>query len=105
MKFTKTLFRFGAVVLLASVFASCGKMGGLPAEYITVNPNPLEVKANKVEAEITGTFPEKYFAKKAILEVTPVLRYEGGEAVGETVIYQGEKEIIIQCRFEYIQIR
>ena len=91
MKFTKTLFRFGAVVLLASVFASCGKMGGLPAEYITVNPNPLEVKANKVEAEITGTFPEKYFAKKAILEVTPVLRYEGGEAVGTTVIYQGEK--------------
>ncbi len=91
MKTKKTFFRVGFVLLLAALFASCAKLGGLPAEYITVNPSPLEVKANKVEATITGKFPEKYFVRNAVLEVTPVLRYEGGEAVGKTVTYQGEK--------------
>ncbi len=91
MKLRKMFFHVGIAIFVASLFASCGKMGGLPAEYITVTPSPLEVKANKVEATISGKFPEKYFAKKAVVEVTPVLRYEGGEAVGETVIYQGEK--------------
>lgn len=87
----KNLFRLGLGMVLVTMLASCAKLGDMQPEYFAVNPNPLEVKAGKVEGTITATFPEKYFTKKAVVEVTPVLRYEGGEAVGETVTYQGEK--------------
>ncbi|MCQ2336538.1 MAG: hypothetical protein MJ010_05100 [Paludibacteraceae bacterium] len=87
----KQLFRLSLGVVLVSMLASCAKLGEMKPEFFTVNPNPLEVKAGKVEGKITATFPEKYFVKKATVEVTPVLRYEGGEAVGQPVTYQGEK--------------
>jgi tetratricopeptide (TPR) repeat protein len=60
-------------------------------DEITVNPSPLELKGGKVDAAITGTFPDKKFAKKGVLTVTPVLKYAGKEALGEPVTYVGEK--------------
>ena len=72
------------------VLASCNKTLPNP-EQISVNPNPLELKGGKVNAEITGTFPEKKFAKKGVLVVTPVLKFEGQEVLGEPVTYVGEK--------------
>ena len=75
-----------AVVMLAS----CNKTLQKPDE-ITVNPSPLVMKGGKVDAAITGTFPEKKFAKKGVLTVTPVLKYAGKEALGEPVTYVGEK--------------
>ena len=75
-----------AVVMLAS----CNKTLQKPDE-ITVNPSPLVLKGGKVDAAITGTFPEKKFAKKGVLTVTPVLKYAGKEALGEPVTYVGEK--------------
>jgi len=70
--------------------ASCNKSLPNP-EQITVNPSPLEKVGGKVNAEITGTFPEKKFAKKGVLVVTPVLKFEGQEVLGEPVTYVGEK--------------
>lgn len=87
----KSLLRVGMGMLLVAAFASCQKLGPMKAEYFTVNPNPLEVKAGKVEGTITANFPEKYFAEKAVVEVTPVLKYKGGEALGTPVSYQGTK--------------
>ena len=77
--------------LIASVvmLASCGKLN--KPEQITVNPGTLELKGGKVAADITGTFPAKKFAKKGVLVVTPVLKYNGQEALGEPVTYVGEK--------------
>ena len=77
--------------LIASVvmLASCGKLN--KPEQITVNPGTLELKGGKVAADITGTFPEKKFARKGVLVVTPVLKYNGKEALGEPVTYVGEK--------------
>ncbi len=72
------------------VLASCNKTLPNP-EQISVNPNPLELKGGKVDAEITGTFPEKKFAKKGVLVVTPVLKFDGQEVLGEPVTYVGEK--------------
>ena len=40
---------------------------------------------------INGKFPEKYFKKKAVVTVTPVLRWDGGEAKGQPATFQGEK--------------
>ncbi len=81
-------------ILLVSVFAMAMLIGcgtAVQPEQVTVNPSPLVVVGDKVDATITGTFPVKKFSKKAVLTVTPVLVYEGGEAVGTPVTYVGEK--------------
>ena len=77
-------------ILATAMLASCSKVVQQP-EQINVNPNPLTVVGNKVNAEITGTFPAKKFAKKGVLTITPVLKYEGGEVLGQPVTYVGEK--------------
>lgn len=81
----KILFFISALAVLTS----CGT--AVQPEAVTVNPSPLVVVGDQVDAEITGTFPVKKFAKNAVLTVTPVLKYEGGEAVGKSVVYVGEK--------------
>ena len=75
----------------AALFTSCAKLGPLSADNFTVNPTPLEQVAGQVPATINGTFPEKYMKKKAVVTVTPVLKYEGGEAQGQSATFQGEK--------------
>lgn len=81
---------FLSLIAAAVVLASCNNTLQNP-EQINVNPSPLTKVGNKVNAEITGTFPAKKFAKKGVLVVTPVLKYEGKEALGEPVTYVGEK--------------
>ena len=81
---------FLGLIAAAVVLASCNKTLPSP-EQISVNPNPLEKVGGKVNAEITGTFPQKKFARKGVLTVTPVLKYDGKEALGEPVTYVGEK--------------
>ena len=63
------------------------------AEQIDIkcNPEVLEVIAGNIDATVSVTFPPEYFLPKATLEVTPVLLYVGGEAVGKPFVYQGEK--------------
>ena len=85
----KKTFKFFASLMAIAILTSCGT-AVQPTEF-KVNPNPLTVIGDVVEAEITGTFPVKKFGKKAVLTVTPVLKYEGGEVVGKSVTYVGEK--------------
>lgn len=82
-------FLFASVVALAAILTSCG--APVSPEQINVNPSPLAVVGNKVNAEITGTFPAKKFARKATLVVTPVLKFDGQEVLGEPMTYVGEK--------------
>ncbi len=87
----KQLF-FVISMVLGLFFTSCTKdMAALDPSLFKCNPNPLEVKGGKVEATITGTFPEKYFNKKATVTVTPVLKFNGQEVKGTPVTFQGEK--------------
>ena len=79
------------VALLVLAFSSCSKMGELSPDYFTTNPEVLEAIGGKVPVTITGKFPEKYFKKNATVEVTPVLRWDGGEAKGQPATFQGEK--------------
>ena len=81
---------FLSLIAAVALLASCNKSLPEP-DQITVNPNPLVKVGDKVDAQITGTFPEKKFAKKGVLVVTPVLKYKGQESVGESVTYVGEK--------------
>ena len=79
------------VAMLVFALSSCGKMGELSADYFTTNPEVLEAVGGKVPVTITGKFPERYFKKNATVEVTPVLRWDGGEAKGQPAKFQGEK--------------
>ena len=80
----------------ALVLTSCsGKLGSLSEDNFKVTPNPLETQAGQVSATINGMFPEKYMNKKAVVTVTPQLRYQtpqGEKSVyGEGTTFQGEK--------------
>ena len=79
------------VALFVLALSSCGKMGELSSDYFTTNPEVLEAVAGKVPVTINGKFPEKYMKKNAIVEVTPVLKWNGGEAKGQPATFQGEK--------------
>ena len=81
---------FLSLIAAVALLASCNKTLPNP-EQLSVNPNPLVKVGGKVEADITGTFSEKRFAKKGVLVVTPVLKFEGQEVLGEPVTYVGEK--------------
>ncbi len=89
----KQLF-FAVSLVLALILSSCSKnLTALDPSLFKCNPNPLEVKGGKVDAVITGTFPVKYFNKKAVLTVTPVLKFNGKEVKGTPVNFQGEKVV------------
>lgn len=80
------------LMALVVAFSSCNKkMGELSSDYFTTTPQVLEAVGGKVPVTINGKFPEKYFNKKAVVEVTPVLRWNGGEAKGQPAVFQGEK--------------
>ena len=81
---------FFVSIMAIAMLASCSKNMPQPEE-ITVNPNPLTVVGNKVNADIRGTFPVKKFAKKGTLVVTPVLKFDGKELLATPVTYVGEK--------------
>ena len=82
-----------AVLGLAAVACASPEKMAEMAESVTVtcDPSPLEVVAGKIDATVSVTYPADYFHPKAILEVTPVLVYEGGEATMAPFMYQGEK--------------
>ena len=81
---------FLSLIAAVALLASCNKSLPEP-DQISVNPSPLAKVGDKVNADITGTFPAKKFAKKGVLVVTPVLKYDGKEALGQPVTYVGEK--------------
>ncbi len=83
-------FYLPLIAAIIVAFTSCNKMGELSPEYFKTNPEVLEAVAGKVPVTISATFPEKYLKKKAVVEVVPVLKWNGGEAVGASKTFQGE---------------
>ncbi len=90
----KKINYLASLILAALVLSSCGGLNKMQqnASDISYNvvPEILETHAGEVEVTITGTFPEKYFNKKATVEAIPVLVYDGGETAFESVTLQGE---------------
>lgn len=82
-----------AVMGLAAVACASPEKMAEMADSVIVNcdPSPLEVVAGKIDATVSVTYPADYFHPKAILEVTPVLVYDGGEVTMTPFMYQGEK--------------
>ena len=82
---------FYVMALTAIALSSCSKLGNLGADNFKVTPTPLEAVGGEVPATINGTFPVKYMKKKAVVTVTPVLKYNGKEVAGQSATFQGEK--------------
>ena len=92
----KNLFKLSAVLaVVVLTMSSCNcfkKMAKNQDEVnITCTPEVLVLNNGKVDADITVTFPTKYFNAKAVLKVTPVIVFEGGEVAGTTQYFQGSK--------------
>lgn len=88
----KNVVLFMSAAALLALSSCSSKLGALSADNFSVNPNPLETEAGKVPTTINGKFPEKYMKKKAIVTVTPELRYADGKtAKGNGATFQGEK--------------
>ncbi len=88
----KVLISLTVVTLLLSSCASIKKMKK-DAHLIKweVTPEVLEAHAGQVKVEVEGQIPEKYFAQKANLLITPKIKYEGGEVAFPEIKLQGEK--------------
>ncbi len=84
----KTIFMAMAA---AFVLTGCSKLGKMTEDNFKVTPTPLVMAGGEVPAEITVTFPEKYMKKKASITMTPVLRFQTGEASSQSATFQGEK--------------
>lgn len=59
--------------------------------YISASPEILENRGNMVTVTIDVEFPARYFHKKAVMNITPVLVYEEGETELPSMNFIGEK--------------
>ena len=87
LKKVSLLFTLMTVLVLSSCSS---KMKDMKPEFFTATPEVLEVIGNEVPVTIDGKFPAKFFNKKAVLTITPVLKHKGGEAIAESSTFQGE---------------
>ena len=89
-----TLKSLAVIAIAALTLVGCNGLGKMskkaPDVSYNLDPNPLIVRGDSVEVNVTGQYPEKYFSKKATIEATPVLIYPNGEQAYEAAFYQGE---------------
>ena len=91
----KKSFKFLAAAAIFAAAVSCAsidKMAQMAENVkVTCEPGVLEAVNGEIDAAVSVNIPADYFNPKAIVEVTPVLVYEGGEAKMKPFVYQGEK--------------
>lgn len=89
-----TLKSLAIITIAGLTLVGCNGLGKMAkkAEDVSYNvdPSPLIVRGDSIDLNITGQYPEKYFSKKATVEVVPVLVYPNGEQAYEAAYYQGE---------------
>jgi len=82
------------ILVLATVMSGCG-LNKMANKYETVSyivtPSTLQTHGGDVSLTLDATFAEKYFAKKATVDFTPVLVYANGETAFKTITIQGEE--------------
>lgn len=85
------VFTVASAVLLSVGCAGPKKMlkNAASVRY-QVSPNPVEMKGDSVEVTIRGTYPAKFFAKKAEVHIAPELTWDGGSLPLGTKELRGE---------------
>ena len=92
-KIVRILILGAAVVAAAACSKSRAEQMKLAEKVqIVCSPEVLALVGDQIPVDLEVSYPDGYFHPKAILQVTPVLVYAGGEEVaGPTFTYQGEK--------------
>ena len=117
MKKTLKTFAAALMAIAAVACASPEKMAKMAdAVKVSCNPSVLEVVNDQIFATVTVDCPKDYFNPKVIMEVTPVIVYEGGEAAMKPFKYQGDKvkdnykvissqgqKVTEQLKFDYVE--
>lgn len=87
-------FRLFGSIALAAVMAGCASLDKMKeaAKQISykVTPEVLETHRGKVAMSFKANVPAKMWDKKVVADITPVLVYDGGEAVYPSISVQGE---------------
>ena len=84
-----------SLALVATMLVGCGECYEKMQKkqdlvQVTCTPDVLTLKGATVEADITVSFPEKFFNEETILKVTPVFVYGDQEVVCTPKYIQGE---------------
>lgn len=90
----KAIFTLAVATLLLSGCASLKKMQK-NADLVkwNVTPEILEAHGGEVEVSVEAQIPAEYFLDFAEMTVTPVLKYDGGEASFPALKLQGEEVV------------
>ncbi len=117
MKKTLKTLAAALMAVAAVACASPEKMAKMADSVkVTCNPSVLEVVNDQILATVTVDCPKDYFNPKVIVEVTPVIVYDGGEAAMKPFKYQGDKvkdnyrvvsskgqTVTEQLKFDYVE--
>lgn len=87
---------FAALLLAVVMLSGCGlskMIKKYPTVKYTVTPEVLETHGGQISVSINGVFPEKYFHKKAVVKIVPVLKnLQGTELIKlKAISLKGEK--------------
>ena len=89
--------RILAIAAVAAAIVACGKnsakqMAEAASQVsATSEPAALTLVGDTVPVTVTVNYPKDYFRPDAIVTVTPVVVYPGGEQAGKTFTYQGSE--------------
>jgi hypothetical protein len=79
---TRNHLIYTAICLTGIIASSCNGLSKMMKDAskisYTVKPNPLQDNGDSVAVSISAQFPAKYFNKKAIVTVTPTLKFADG---------------------------
>jgi tetratricopeptide (TPR) repeat protein len=82
-----TYSKLAFVGIIALVAAGCNPLKKMNKKHglvkYTLSPDPLELHADSVEISVSGRYPEKFFHKKAVANVKPVMVDMDGNTVKE----------------------
>lgn len=87
----RNLLKITTALLLAVLVSSCAcRLKPLNGSAAQVDPNPLTLVGTQIPGQVRLTLPAKWCHKRAIVNITPELRYAGTSVTGQTVTIQGE---------------
>ncbi|MDP4267862.1 MAG: hypothetical protein Q8880_10575 [Bacteroidota bacterium] len=94
MKKNNYIYRTLVALFTIAIFTGCGSLDKMVKDYNTVKydvtPPVLETHGDKISVTVKGKIPENYFQKKATVEFSPVLKYDGGEVKLKSLTLSGE---------------
>lgn len=87
----RNLLKITTALLLAVLVSSCAsRLKPLASSAAQVDPTPLTLVGTQIPGQVRLTLPAKWCHKRAIVHITPELRYNGMSVTDQTVTIQGE---------------